>query len=299
MGILSTELLEFLQQPLPREVPPRLWRAVKQNDVMGYPFSVVFLLFSLPFLYIFFPWHLTELVLDAGVRSEGYGNVTSVHKRMGKYNGKDVYDVAYDFKTREGEEHKGWSCALNERPGRGTRVLVEYVPSAPWINRVRGASRNPFGYIGAFTLLFVVVPAWIIWRVRRRRVRCWRLLRDGALAAGRIVEVKRTNVEINDHARYQITVTYEAGGAQQQASYYEYEPAAYVAEDKRESGEPVGLLYDPQQYDRILVADTLLDKKDVSTARTNNNRAEENGAMAAGGTGENGQDEGADADESD
>ncbi len=263
MGIPSEELLEFLGQPVPRQIPRRIWKETASSIGFGYIMLTMVLCFCSIFQYVFFPWHLQELALDLGTPATVIGKVTHVHKRSAKYNNNTIYDAYYEFQPPNGGLEKGWSCAQNKQPKIGSSVMVEYVADLPWINRVKGASRNPFGYGGAFVIIFEIIPLYGLWYVFRTRRQKHNLLVNGSLGAGQVTEVKQTNVTVNNARRYKVTVSYDTELGPQVSTYNAYRDEVRLARRKMDTATPVGILYNPDKPAQVLVVDSLMRAEDI------------------------------------
>jgi hypothetical protein len=84
------------------------------------------------------------------------------------------------------------------------------------------------------------------------------ILRHGQFTLGKVTEVKKTNVKVNKQQRYKIHITYDMNGTDFMSSYNGYGDDVRIARQKRESGETIGVLFDPRTPKKTIMADTLV-----------------------------------------
>jgi hypothetical protein len=108
--------------------------------------------------------------------------------------------------------------------------------------------------LGAVFLLAGVLTLFFSIRSSRRkhRVAC-----EGDLRSGQVNAVKRTSTEINGQRRYHLHLTYEVDGSEHRTQTNIYS-GVEQAKDCQESGQPVRILVDPMNADRVLCIDTLI-----------------------------------------
>ncbi len=108
-----------------------------------------------------------------------------------------------------------------------------------------------FGLIGGVfaTIGYVALPV-TLWARRTK----FRLLQDGQLTNGRIEEVRRTNVAVNNQQRYLATVSYVADGRPRTTEIPLYGAHVELAREAAEAGSEVPLLYDAGNPERAMLA---------------------------------------------
>ena len=120
-------------------------------------------------------------------------------------------------------------------------------------------SLSPFGYMTLFTLLFLAVGAFLLWRVWRGRRELVRLLAEGCFARGRLVELNETGTVINGQAVMDARVAFaDALGAERTAGCRVMAAAADRCRRWRDEGADVGLLYMPDQPGTAYIADLMV-----------------------------------------
>jgi len=108
--------------------------------------------------------------------------------------------------------------------------------------------------VGAVFLLAGGLTLFLSIRSSRRK---HRLVCEGELTHGQVTAVKRTSTEINGQRRYHLHLTYEMAGQTHKTRTNIYS-GIEQAKDCEESGEPVRILVDPVNTDRVLCIDTLV-----------------------------------------
>ncbi len=174
-------------------------------------------------------------------------NDTSFVRERGE-DQRRIYENHYQFEL-VGRIFRGSSFAIGACTG-GT-LPIEYLRAHPEVSRIAGMRRRPFG---PWTLLVDVMPAAGLFMIftgfvqGRARLR---LMRDGLLATGRLIEKTRTNVGTNNGQVYRLTFEFTAkSGATGHVTTRTGTPEGL--EDK--AGVP--LFYDPADLTRaVLLAD--------------------------------------------
>ena len=169
-----------------------------------------------------------------------------VRERGEERQGIWEYHYQYELVGRifQGSSFATGGCA-------GGKLPIEYLRAHPEVSRIAGMRRRPFG---PSTLLVDVIPAAGLFMIFtgfvRGRARL-RLLRDGLLATGRLIEKTWTDMNAHSPYRYQMTFEFDAqNGAKGRLTTRTNRPEAL--EDK--AGVP--LLYNPADLRRaVLLAD--------------------------------------------
>lgn len=125
-----------------------------------------------------------------------FGSGESSRRRHGSTS--RIYRVSYTFETTGGETVTGASFVTGrdaaaryaKSNGNGRVAAVEYVPSAPHINRLRNTRTSPFGP-GALLVLLVPAAGFTIVAAGIAHARSMiQLLRDGEAANGTILKCR-------------------------------------------------------------------------------------------------------------
>ena len=263
MAVTVEDLGAFLQQPAPRQVPANIWR--KKRHVGLLILGVFFLVFSIPFMWLFFPWRgADELKLDFGSPEVAEGRVTAIrktHMTIGGGRGRagtPVYGVEFEFRTAAGQAMAGVSYETGSHHRSGQSVAVEYLADDPSACRVKGLRMTQAGYWAAFVVLFPLTGLlfWVF--TIRSNIRNHALLRNGVFARGEVTDVKATSTRVNNERVYKVTVSYDGPDGQTITTFRARGKDVKVAEKRMSSGEMVGLLYDAAKPGRVLMVDSLV-----------------------------------------
>ncbi|MHC4885815.1 MAG: DUF3592 domain-containing protein [Planctomycetota bacterium] len=267
MAITIESLGEFLAQNPPRSVPEEIRKRIcsgflgRGSLLFGFAFGG----FALPFLYFFFPWgwHIDLRLALSETQKTTAKIVGNDRTRMNiggsrGRSGTPVYEVSFTFSPTGGEPIRSVGYTTGDRFTVGRWTNVEYAKGNPQVCRLQNARTSMVGAFGLFVLIFPLVGFGMVYFVYRGRRRKMELLQLGAFASGRVVDVVRTNVQVNNQYRHKVNVAFEVDGMEQSSTYNAYGADVKLAEGKRDSGEPVGVLYDPKDPSRVLLADALL-----------------------------------------
>lgn len=121
--------------------------------------------------------------------------------------GTPIFENHYRYEV-SGQTFEGSSFAKGQCVNGP--VVVEYLPAQPEVSRIRGMRRRPLSAAATLTALMpaagiVMILAGLV--EGRRRLR---LLREGLLTTGRLVEKKRTNVRTRGRRVYRLTFEFTA-----------------------------------------------------------------------------------------
>jgi hypothetical protein len=267
MSVTIDEIGEFIAQPVPREVPVNISKTSRNNGAIGMIiFGSIFAAFGSIFLFIFFPFNIfSELSIDMGNPNTARGRVTynkktSISVGGSKHNsGTPVYEVGFEFTTNEKEEIITGKCYKTGNYYKpGNRITVEYVPGDPETSRIKGCSLDPAGYFGSFVIIFPLAGGLIAFFGIRSLLRKKNLLKNGIFASAEIKNIKRTNMRQNHQYYYKITVAFDVNGITTESTFKDCGKQAKTAREKHQSGEPIGILYNPEKPNQILIVDSLL-----------------------------------------
>jgi hypothetical protein len=270
VNLTVEEIGAFLATPPPREIP----KGIREQAFKGSATRFL-ILFGLIFLLVggFASWMLKiwripcDMALDLGETRSAEATIlssVSTNVSVGGSSGSSgtpIYEVRFRFIPEDGEEISGVNYTTGSRYRRGNRTEAIYLEGYPAICRLSDASYSMTGYPGLAILLFPLAGgglAFFSWRKRRRRLR---LLRDGRFTTGSVRKTETTGMQINNKRVHRIHVHYKAGGEERDTHYTGFGEDAKYADAKLEAGEPIGLLYDPDAPERVLAADSLIERE--------------------------------------
>lgn len=260
MGIQVDELRLFLGQPPPRHVPAFIRKeALKRVPLVLLVFGIVFGGFGMPFLLLFFPWRIVDEVrLNMSPRVTQEAVVDSREETAMEENDRDVFKYAFTYTPADGITRTGICYKTGDDLSAGSRVTVEYLAGTPSVARIKDCRLSPFGWAAGFVVIFPLVGFGMAYFTLQARWRLFRLLRYGRFSSGRVEAVESTNMRVNNRLRYRVTVSYTDDFTERKTSYSAYGEDVILAENRRENGATVGLLYDPSHPDRVFLVDELL-----------------------------------------
>lgn len=137
------------------------------------------------------------------------GKVTSVEQTGASENKTRVMANHYSFAVI-GRRYEGVSYTTGRRVEPGDLVVVQYRTDDPAQSRIEGMRRKMFGPFVLFVLIFPLIGLVIVvlaMRLGRKRAR---LLADGVLAEGKLVNRRATNTTVNKRRVYELTFTFMA-----------------------------------------------------------------------------------------
>ena len=111
--------------------------------------------------------------------------------------GFESHRVTYAFASKSGSEYRGAAILCQNSPyfsvAAGEPISVEYLASNPSVNAVAGDNRNapPFAVFLFMPIFFVGFYVSIFWPALRDVLAARRLFKNGRLAIGTVVFVKR------------------------------------------------------------------------------------------------------------
>jgi len=258
---------EFMSHPVPRPASPEMRKKAlgRAAPKIMFIFGLAFLLLGGVFTILFFPWKIAaELSLSYGKTEEAKGTITRVKKTMMSVGGSrsghgtPIYKCTFTFKTSGGASATGSCYTTGQRYKTGQGVNVEYLKDKAEISRIKGSRLNPAGLGSVFVVIFPLAGFGVLflgWSIRKKT---FRLLECGAFAQGVITNVVKTNMQVNNQTQYKITVVFNVNGVEQETTYNAYGKEVPLAEEKRDSGEMVGVIYDEANPKKVLLADKLI-----------------------------------------
>jgi len=119
-----------------------------------------------------------------------------------------VFENHYYFISDDGVEYEGVSYATGQRVFSGDTVVIEYPEGKPEYSRIKGMRREIFSSLVVWTVIFPLVGLVFILLGLKRSIRALRLLKNGELTTGTLIEKVRTNTKINGQVVYKMTFRY-------------------------------------------------------------------------------------------
>ncbi len=167
--------------------------------------------------------------------------------------GTPIFAYTFEYRDATGESRR----ARSYRTGRGCEqegdsVQVEYLAAAPHRARIVGQRLGHFPPWVLLVLIFPVVGLAVA-GARLTSGRRWiHLLREGALATGRLVEKRPLAYKVNEKPAFALVFEYTAGDGQT------YQHTARTTEpDRLEDEDTEPLLYEPYDPARAVMLDEL------------------------------------------
>lgn len=177
------------------------------------------------------------------------GRVTSVENTSASENHQQIQASHYDYNVG-GEWFSGKSYSSGSAPAKGDDVTVEYVEGNPGKSRIEGMRRALFGPWVILVAIFPAVGFVILYFSSASGAKRNRLLREGILAQGTLVDKEPTNVTINNRPLWEFTFEFTDRNGQRR------EAKCRSTDTNRLQDEPTeALLYDPQSPERVYVLD--------------------------------------------
>jgi hypothetical protein len=121
--------------------------------------------------------------------------------------GTPIYENYFRYEVA-GRSFTESSFATGACPGG--QVVVEYLREQPEVSRIAGMRRNVFGPWAAMTAVVPAVGLLLVVAACVEGLTRVRLLRDGLLATGTLIEKTRTNIETSSGQVYRLTLEYTA-----------------------------------------------------------------------------------------
>lgn len=263
-GVTLDTLQGFLREPPPRESYAAIHRALPASGTCGLlRGGMAFLLLSIPFLLLFFPWRIGDaLRMSLSTPMTVQGRVTDAPDSLMIVKGVEVFYTRFVFEV-DGTHHSGHSHSVGTRFAVGEQVPVEYLPDAPHIARIAGTTLLPKWHGVFVSIIPLIACVGMVVGARgwyRRRY----LLRMGVFAAGHVCSVEPTGMKVRDLPEYRITVGFRIPrGEERITNAYLLDPDdVRRARRRQETGEWVGILYDPVCPKHSILVDSLVIKKD-------------------------------------
>jgi len=193
----------------PRSVPVMVRLRVQFGGLLD-QFGWLFFGFGMIFVWAFvLEADLTSWYVFRGDLAEVTGEITRCDETNYSVNDQTVHAIHYKYRAG-GEEHTGVSYATGEARAVGSVVRVEHLPDDPATSRIAGMRRGVVGPACLFVLIFPAVGLAMLLPGLIRGRRGVRLLRDGKLAVGRLIDRQATNTQINERTVHKYAFEFKA-----------------------------------------------------------------------------------------
>ncbi len=197
--------------------------------------------------------------------AQGEGEVLEVRETSSSENERVIMSVRFAYQV-EGSSYEGTSYALNAPFDPGDKVRVEHVVNRPESARIVGMRARTFSSLAAFVFLFPFAGIALLVGALRSGLRTRRLLRDGRLGYGRLVEKEATSGSVNEQRIYKLTFEFVLPRAEvfgnhqdkwsQWAETHRFHHKTHKTEKlEDEALEP--LLFDPRKPGNAVLVDAL------------------------------------------
>lgn len=255
------ELAAFLVASAPRRVPERFAKKAKAQFA-GMIMVVLGGFIGLLGLVIEFskqPWRALDdwtLARESAVTAPG--RIVAAEATNLKVHGVQIWSYDFTFSVN-GVETTATCFAARGRWQIGNDVTVRYLPDDPAMAVAEGGRRSRGG--GGMAWIGLFFPAaglsLLAWALSRRRL-ALHLLTHGRLDEAVVESIAPTGTKINGHRVHAIKLRATGGeaGAPLTVRFHAPEVVA-LAESRLASGQPVFLLRDPGQPNRVIFPEAL------------------------------------------
>lgn len=255
------ELAAFLVASPPRRVPERFAKKA-QAQFAGMIMVVLggfFGLIGLVFAFSMQPWRaLDDWKLARESAATAPGRIVAAQATSLSVNRVQIWSYDFTF-SANGFETTATCFAARGRWQIGNDVTVRYLPDDPAMAVAEGGRRSRGGGGMAWIVLFFpgVGIALLTWALSRRRLAV-HLLTNGRLDEAVVESIAPTGTKINGHRVHAINLRATGGeaGAPLTVRFHAPEVVA-LAESRLASGQPVFLLRDPGQPNRVILPEAL------------------------------------------
>lgn len=178
-----------------------------------------------------------------------------------KLNSRRVMEYAFAYVAGDGTKHTGTCYAEEGDWSLNDKVTVWYLSGSPEIAEIQGGRLDKAGLAGVFVIIFPLAGfGMVLWFVFQRK-KADHLLLSGQVAEADIISVEMTSMKVNRQPVYAITLSaphLPAGG--RQTIHRVNLPEVTLAERHAANKQPVFVLYDPQNPDRLIFPEALIDQ---------------------------------------
>ena len=259
MNTNSIETFDRTPRPVPASIAPALYF----GGFAG-PFGWFFFGFGMIFVWTFtFNSNFSDIwkfsgtveVTDGAVIGASATNFSVGGSSSSSHSnsGTPVYEITYRFKDLNGNDVEGTCYKTGWNPSPRQGVQVEFVASRPEVSRIVGTRTAIMTWpVGLIPVLFPAIGlCFMVSRWRKGR-KAHRLLRNGRLGVGRLVNKERTNTTINDQRVYKFTFEFTTDSGQAVQATVRTHDARAIEDEPEEF-----LLYDVMDPESAVLFDAL------------------------------------------
>ena len=188
------------------------------------------------------------------------GTISDIQSTSASENDTPVYANHFVFRVeREETDYAGVSYTTGQRFSIGQMVPVQYLVDNPDVSRIEGARGNTFSpWIICLVAIFPTIGLIFIIAGLRRGVKGNRLLHNGKIGQGRLVDKSATNTRINNRTVFKLTFEFEA----EDGMTYQATAKSHLTENLED--EPwEQLLYNPRNPSDAVLVDNLPGAPDI------------------------------------
>lgn len=183
------------------------------------------------------------------VTGRATGRVTRVENTGASENDQEISASHYEYSVA-GEWFQGKSYTTGGAPAQGEEVTIEYDEDSPARSRIAGMRRGMFGPWAAIVAIFPAVGLAVLLPFTLKGRRRNRLLREGILTTGTMIDRRPTNITINDQPLWEVVFEFHDRNGQRR------ECSARATDTTRLEDEPhEALLYDPDDPSKACAVD--------------------------------------------
>ncbi len=186
----------------------------------------------------------------AGQVTTVQGRVVKVEATGARLNESTVFAVHFEYPADD-RKQLAVSYTTHAVPNVDANVLVDYVPLQPPAVRIRGMRTALFPAATGFAMIVPAAGLVVLMLGALRGLRSMRLLRDGQLTRGRLVDSQPTHTRINGLRVYRLTFRYVDDAKNEREGTVRTHRLPLVTDEQEEL-----LLYEPGGA-RILLWDLL------------------------------------------
>ena len=169
--------------------------------------TVVIFLLAFDFDGYFKGWRL-------GDKTEVNGTVTYAEWTGVSINEVDIMQYDYTFASPEIGEWFGTSYGPDGSTDVGQTVVVQYNSDNPMMSRIQGLDTSTSGFFGMLAFLVFFIPMILLLRFLFKKGKLkLKIIQNGTLAEGKLVEEKETGMRINDQPVIAYKFEYSIGSS--------------------------------------------------------------------------------------
>ena len=188
------------------------------------------------------------------------GTVASIQDTNASENEQPVMANQYIFRVeRLEQEFRGESYTTGSQYSVGDEVTIEYVAANPNISRIQGTRAGTFSawalcVVGIFPLVGLVFISVSF----MQSFTGTRLLKNGKVTTGRLIDKSPTNTRINDQTVYNLTFEFTAADGRRRKAFARSHKPHNLEDEALEQ-----IVYDPRRPANAVLVDNLPGSPDI------------------------------------